>query len=215
MSTLKPARLSQGMRHASPPPCSPPPAGSAITGAPLPLPSPPPLLTAASTLAKLLLLLNPAPLQHIEAALLAEEQALTTVHVAVTKQLRRLEVRRKGGLGWPVPGCACRPSSQEVGLAIPWNAVWLQRNAVWSQVRSHMLLPPPPPPCLFALQAEEQLLQEILKRAEHEEAEQQQQQGQEGAGQQLPAQVAQPAQQQGKQRGQQRQQRPSLEGKDE
>lgn len=33
--------------------------------------------------------------KHVEAALQTEEQALTTIHVAVTKQLRRLEVEEQ------------------------------------------------------------------------------------------------------------------------
>ncbi|KAL4435622.1 hypothetical protein ABPG77_002585 [Micractinium sp. CCAP 211/92] len=33
--------------------------------------------------------------KHVEAALQTEEQALTTIHVAVTKQLHRLEVEQQ------------------------------------------------------------------------------------------------------------------------
>ncbi|KAI7843435.1 hypothetical protein COHA_002913 [Chlorella ohadii] len=80
--------------------------------------------------------------KNVEAALLAEEQALTTVHVAVTKQLRRLE-------------------------------------------------------------AEEQLLQEMLRQAEQEEAEKQGQQAQ--PGQRPPEQPARRQAQQARQQQQQEQ----------
>ncbi|PRW33945.1 hypothetical protein C2E21_7228 [Chlorella sorokiniana] len=94
--------------------------------------------------------------KNIETALLAEEQALTTVHVAVTKQLRRLE-------------------------------------------------------------AEEQLLQEILRRAEQEGAEQQGGEGQQPSAQPAHRQEQQQRDQRQQQRHaqqQQQQQQQSVEGEE-
>ena len=51
--------------------------------------------------------LPPPPPQHIEAALTEEERALTTVHLAVSKQLRRLEVRAANSFApWLRAHCA-------------------------------------------------------------------------------------------------------------
>ena len=108
-----------------------------------PPPPPPPAVTDRPT--------RLPPAQNIEAALQAEEQALTTVHIAVTKQLRRLEVGQGPG-SWEGAACTCAAA-----CTLP---LLMQEPG-----GKHPLLPPP----LFTSQAEEQLLQEILRRTEQEE----------------------------------------------
>ena len=111
---------------------------------------------------------------------------MTTVHVAVTKQLRRLEVGR-------VTGGVCGAGSGGGGggdgdggvtgvalLAVP--AAVAPGFQHWGVVK-HSLSPA----CLpaAAVQVEEQLLQEMLKRAEQEEqreGKQQPEQKQQAAG---------------------------------
>lgn len=109
------------------------------------------------------------------------------MHVAVTKQLRRLEVRGLGGAllhraaGLRAHGVLCRLAAASFSSASQHTA----------QLQS---LPWHARPCV---QAEEQLLQEILRRAEQEEAEQQEQP--EGSGQPPAAQPSQRQERQGRQ----------------